>query len=239
MRISTVILPILFIWSCANTGDSKLSTNTDITADTIKTSLFLENLHWTRVEEYLEYALLDSQPPFHNSLPIQVEILGFINHEGQFLPNDTASHYTVSEGPLFGWKEVDDLIENIPGNEVYIKLKTDYIANQRRDLLKTIFILPEDGLTQVEFDQFISDLDDLDYIEQTEVTKQINSFMVEFSERDSNVIVQLRVTLENRNVDSLKSKIIHLTKDKRVGYAFYNDLIEQTRGQHLLMLAWR
>ena len=244
MKLSTAILTILLTWSCSNNDNSNLTADTNTIPDTTTTPTFVDTLDWTIIDEHFEYAFADNQSALAASLPIQMEGVGILNSEGQFSQGDSFSQYGITEEQLFGVKSVDDVIRKNSGKSIYFKIKTDFIISQRKDLLENIFVSPVDELNQGGFDKLLTDLNDLEYVEQAEITKQENTIKLSANDKDSIVFVQLKdsivfvqlkVTQENRNPDSLTSKSNQLKIDKRIGSAFYNDLLEQMKRQYLII----
>lgn len=240
MKISIAILTIILIWSCSNNNNSNLEADKNTISDTTTTSKIVDSLDWIRIDEYFEYAFTNDNATLNDSLAIKIESVGILNSQGSFIQDDTFAQYVLTEEQLFGVKTIEDIIQRNKEKSIYFKIKTDFIISNRKDLLENIIVNPKYELNEEDISKLLMDLKNLDYIEQAYIIKQETSIKLTENVQDSVLFIQLRVNQQNRNIDSLTSKSIKLKKtDSRIEGAFYIDILEQTRGQYLVIKIMR
>jgi hypothetical protein len=232
MKNWTLII-LTLICSCTNTDHKDLSNQTDTELPITSQLTLVDSLHWTKINEHFEYAFTEIITPTEGRRLLEIESIGSIDNKEKFAYHDSIKKDTTNEVNPFNIQEVDQLISENFDRVIYLKISSDYYVNQRKDILEFVMVNPKSGINKNELLHLSTTLDNLTFVENVDIIKQDNSLFL--NENDSSVIIQLKVTEENRNIDSLISKTSLLKTYKQIDNAFYNDLLEKIRGQHFIL----
>ena len=192
-----------------------------------KTSIF-DTLTWTRFNSKVEFAL-ETAPVSHNLAEgKRIEILGTIQHNGDFKPDDSLQTFDLTNGVQFGIASIDSLMSKYPYQSFYLKFQSDLIIDKTSIYLKAIIFVPIDSLEDEQIQALAIELENLDYIQKSRIGK-IQEFIIGTEKPDSISHIELWFTPEHCNLDSLKSnssKLEAMPSNERV---VYNDLGEHSR----------